>query len=246
MSACLLLLCAASAQDVTAPPAELKADPWYKKHLDAGGIPILSSEKVSDAGLREARRIVLGMLKNRPDLLKRLGESRVRIMVMHETEQTTDVPEQRNMKPKDYWDRRARGLGGRLTSCGEENLLHLPKDRYRGENILVHEFGHCVKSFGVARLEPGFDDEVKKAYASAKEKGLWRRTYAESNAGEYWAEGVQSYFDCNMERAEPDGIHNSVNTREELKAYDPDLFGLVDRVFKQVDWRYSPPAKKED
>lgn len=27
------------------------------------------------------------------------------------------------------------------TSCGEENLLMLPGDRYRHESVLVHEFG---------------------------------------------------------------------------------------------------------
>jgi hypothetical protein len=33
----------------------LKLDPFYQKHADLEGLPILSSEKVSDAGLAEAR-----------------------------------------------------------------------------------------------------------------------------------------------------------------------------------------------
>ena len=43
----------------------------------------------------------------------------------------------------------------------------------------------------------------------------------------------------------PNGIHNHVNTREELKAYDPDLFDFVDRIFKQVEWRWAPPARQD-
>src|SRR5499427_10373145 len=122
----------------------LKLDPFYKKHLDLDGLPVLSSEKVSDAALAEAGHLIRQMLAERPDILKEMVKGRCRFVVMAPTEMTTDVPEQRNMTPKDYWDNRARGLGGRITSCGEENLLNLKGDRYRNENILVHEFGHCI------------------------------------------------------------------------------------------------------
>ena len=41
---------------------------------------------------------------------------------------------------------------------------------------------------------------------------------------EYWAEGVQSWFNTNRP---PDHDHNHVDNREELKAYDPPLAKLV-------------------
>jgi len=243
LAAALLGLLAAQEPEVVAPPPpELKADPWYAKHLDAEGLPVLSSPKVSDRGLREARRIVTSMLKNRPDVLQEMARAGVRVVVMHETEVTTDVPEHRDLKPKEYWDRRARGLGGRITSCGEENLFQLPGDRYRGESILVHEFGHTVKSHGLERIDKEFKAALKALYKAARDKGLWEKTYAGQNADEYWAEAVQDYFDCNLQSARPNGIHNHVNTREELKAYDPALFEIVDRAFKQVDWQWAPPA----
>ena len=243
----LTLTASAATQDppITAPPAEFKADPWYKKHLDAEGLPVLSSDKVSDRGLREARRLVTNMLKNRPDVLREMARAGVRVVVMHETEVTTDVPEHRDLKPKDYWDRRARGLGGRVTSCGEENLFQLRTDRYRGESILVHEFGHTIKSHGLERIDKGFRAALETLYKSAREKGLWKKTYAAENPDEYWAEAVQDYFDCNLQSDPPNGIHNHVNTREELKAYDPDLFDFVDRIFKQVEWRWAPPARQD-
>lgn len=39
--------------------------------------------------------------------------------VMACDEYTTDLPQQREMQPRVYWDRRACGLGGALVSCGE-------------------------------------------------------------------------------------------------------------------------------
>ena len=48
---------------------------------------------------------------------------------------------------------------------------------------------------------------------------------------EYLAEGAQSYFDCNDEQNPPNGIHNHVNTRTELKSYDPVLYGFLKEIF---------------
>jgi hypothetical protein len=215
--------------------ASLKLDPWYQKSTHYKGFPILSSGKVSDAALIEAHWIISNMLARRDDILQAMIKNKARVVVMAPTEMTTDVPEQRNMTPKDYWDKRARGLGGRITSCGEENLLNLKGDRYSKENILVHEFAHCIHSQGLKSVDPKFDKKLRETYDKALAKGLWKKTYAATNAGEYWAEGVQSYFDCNNP---PNAVHNDINTREKLAKYDPDLFQLIDDVFKQSDWRY--------
>ena len=48
---------------------------------------------------------------------------------------------------------------------------------------------------------------------------------------EYLAEGAQSYFDCNDEQNPPNGIHNHINTRTELKSYDPVLYGFLKEIF---------------
>ena len=220
---------------------------FYKKHVDYKGFSILGSAKVSDAALLEARYLVDQLLGNREDILQAMVKRGCRLMVMAPTEMTTDVPEQRHLKndPHTDWDRRARGLGGKLSSCGEENLLNLKGDRYRQENILIHEFNHAIHQQGLREVDPSFDGRLRKAYQAAMDKGLWKGMYPVTDPGEYWAEGAQAYFDCMRPQF-------GANTREKLQKYDEGLFRLLDEVYRQSKFRYvrydqrSPPAAKQN
>jgi xylan 1,4-beta-xylosidase len=214
---------------------KFELDPFYQKHVDAGGLSILSSSQVSDAGLLEAAYLIDQMLANREDVRQELIKRRVRFVVMAPSEMTTDVPKQAHMD-SEYWDRRARGLGGRICSCGDENLLNMEGDRYSNENIFIHEFSHTIHNYGLRRLDSEFDSRLKELYEDAMDKALWKDTYAATNPEEYWAEGVQSYFDCNASPRR--GVHNDVSTREELRKYDSELFALIDESFKSPTWRY--------
>jgi hypothetical protein len=225
---------------------EWKLDPFYRKHADVCGLPILASAKVEDRALQVAADIVSNMLADRPDVRKKLVEGRVRVGIIGRDEQTTDMPEYSDLGDKEYWNKRARGLGATpnrpLSSVGEENLLGLPGDRYRGESILVHEFAHSIHTMGIARLDRNFNTELGTAFQAAKDASLWKDTYAMSNRGEYWAEGVQSYFDCNRSASPPNGVHNDVATRAKLKEYDPRLFKLIDAEMKGSKWSWNPPV----
>ena len=83
---------------------------------------------------------------------------------------------------------------------------------------------------GMPDVDPTFDSKLQRAFESAANNGLWKGTYAETNRDEYWAEGVQSWFDDNREN---DALHNHVNTRAELKAYDPQLATLCEQVIRR-------------
>ena len=257
---CLLRVCAPVAgQDST--PAQLaaaearwkKRNPFYKKHIVVGGMLIMSSEKVSDAALSEAAKLTGKMLAGRPDILKAMIERRGRVMVVGVSEGITDLPEYAWMRPKEFWNKRSRGFGGGgrkvNTSVAEENLLGLPVDLYEEECIFIHEFAHTIhQAINLSDKDRTFDKKLKETYEGALKKGLWRcpykDMYAAVNYKEYWAEGVQSWFDANNEN---NFKHNHVNTREELKAYDPDLAKLIDETFrltKETDWRYKPLVKR--
>ena len=69
----------------------------------------------------------------------------------------------------------------------------------------------------------------------AKEKGLWTNTYALTNKEEYFAETVQSFFNCNRYSETPNGVHNANNRREKLKLYDPEMYKLLLRYFPEID-----------
>jgi hypothetical protein len=232
---------------VSAVPSDLNYPAFYKKYLDAKGIPIVSSEKVPDAALYQARITVRKMLNKIPqEAIQKMIDNKVRLAIMAETEVTTDIPEHSDLNevfPQTNWNTRARGLGATksrpATSCAEENVLCYPNDRYRKEDILIHEFAHSIHQMGLSEWNRGFETTLRKLHAAAKEKGLWENTYAISNAAEYWAEGVQSFFNVNTEAIPTNGVHNHVNTRAELKAYDPDLYALIATYFDEDDEIFS-------
>lgn len=230
---------------VTSPPAHLKLDPFYEKFLDAAGYPIVSSENVNDYALKEAAYIVDMMLAERPDLRKAMIASGSRLIVISHSEFTTDIPEYSNLRPKDYWDARARGLGGSrqeaVCSCAEENVLAYKGDPYSTENILIHEFAHNIHYRGLVELDPSFDDRLRETYQRAMSQGLWKSKYASVNHAEYFAEGVQSWFNNNRP---PDHDHNHVDTREELREYDAGLASICEEVFGKTELVYTKPTTR--
>lgn len=251
--ACGLVLClagpaaSAAGPGVSAPSdaewERLGLDPFYTKLVSADGFPIVSSAKVADAALLEAAWIIDRMLEHRPDVRQELIRHKTRLCVMAPDEFTTDLPDFSKLEPKFYWDRRARGLGGDVSvSCGEENLLLYPGDPYAAENILIHEFAHTIDA-ALRRIDPAFGERLETAFREARAGGHWKGAYAGTNPAEYWAEGVQCWFDNNREN---DREHNHVNTRAELKEYDPALAELVRAMFGDTPWVYSRPATRRD
>ncbi|MCP4375446.1 MAG: hypothetical protein GY794_04640 [bacterium] len=236
---------------VTAPPKDIvksfELDPFYKKYINAAGIAVISSDKVSDYALLEAKYLICHMLDGRDDICKAMTAGKARMVIMGINEFTTDVPEHSKLKPKGFWDKRARGMGGNphrpATSCGEENLLRYKGDPYASENILIHEFAHAIHHIALTSTDKTFDKRLYQAYASAMKKGLWKGKYASINRAEYWAEAVQSWFDTNRK---PDHDHNHVNTRKELKEYDPGVAKLVAEVFGDRPWKYVRPSDRRN
>ena len=229
---------------------------FYKKYIEADGYPIVASATVSDYALKEAAYLARLMLANRPDVRRAMIQSGSRMCIMAYNEYTTDLPEFARLAKdklgefpdlvaKDYWDARARGCGGDendpYCSCGEENLLGYEGDPYAAECILIHEFAHNIHLRGMVRIDPTFDTRLKEAYQKAMAAGLWKGKYASVNHHEYFAEGVQSWFDNNREN---DHDHNHVNTRAELIEYDPALAAFCREVFGDTQLTYTKPVTR--
>ena len=222
---------------------------YYQKYADANGYPILASGKVADAAVAIVRDQVTYMLGQRPDLRDTMVARGGRIVIMAETEHTVDLPEQRgwtvpkyldprlteqeraryyepgglgSMSPAGYWNPRARGMGGTLTSCAEENVLGYYRTRYWGTNICVHEFSHAIMGAGIGNADPKWFQAIVDSYKTAKV--ACRRTaigYSGNTFNEYWAGGVEWY------------VGNGGRDRAGLKAEDPTLYELVSRLIPE-------------
>ena len=242
-----LLAGIALAQEITPPPEELDLDPFYKKCLMCNGMPITSSENVADEALFRSCEVISKMIQDRPDMIKEFETSGRRFTIIGAYERTSEIPEhgrgKRGAEATAFMDLRARGYGGRMTSSGEENIMNMAMDRYHDESILIHEFAHAIH--GVLRqIDPSFQAKLEKCYEDAMGKGLCQNDYASTNASEYWAEAVQSYYDANREN---NWNHNHINTREELIEYDPEIYKLVKEILnhtEETDWRYKPLVKQ--
>ena len=225
---------------------------FYTQQASAGGFPVVASGKVSPYALKEAVYIIDMMLSKRPDVREAMVKSGARLSILAHNEFTCDQPEWawlaeekekgfEHISARDFRDARARGMGGSLTdpycSCAEENLLAYEGDPYSTENILIHELAHNIHLRGMINVDATFDSRVKASYDAAMKAGLWKGKYASVNHHEYFAEGVQSWFDNNRE---PDHDHNHVNTRAELLEYDPSLAALCRALFNSNEFLFLP------
>jgi hypothetical protein len=227
---------------VTRVPDSLKLDRFYKKYLNANGIAITSSWRVPDSAMIQAWKIIDFMTGKLPkNILDAMVHVKTRVSVMARYEGTTDIPEHAHLVADTTinWDVRARGLGGDmdlpLTSCAEENLLAYQIDKYHAEDILIHEFAHSIQLIGIIQVDTTFNKKLEKLLNQAVAQGKYENTYAKTNIYEYWAEGVQNWFNVNAEVPKPDGKHNQVNTRKELKRYDPDLYAVIHQYFDEFE-----------
>lgn len=108
----------------------------------------------------------------------------------------------------------------------------------------------------VKRLDVQFGERLQGIYEAATSRGMWKNTPAVHDYVDYWAEGVLAYFDAAGQDGTPfkdmgsDGDFSDsphpIATRELLKAYDPELYALVNETMaydSHVDWRFEPWTK---
>lgn len=237
---------------VTAPPAALGLDPFYKKYADAHGIPIVSSEKVPDAALLMARDIVQFMLSERPDLRKELMRKKWKVAIMAEVEKTYDIPEHRkyrllpkiederltpqqrenyhkpggvgSMTGEQYWNGRGRGFG---VEPDGENTTSCAE-----ENLLGYP---GTRYFGQSLLVHEFSHGIMRGAIYTVDPE-YRKAVEESYAAakKQGLRSAQGYYGNNLNEYWAGGIeaYTSSNgqTRESLLESDPRLFELVRQV----------------
>lgn len=237
---------------VTAPPAQLTLDPFYKKYVDAHGIPVVSSEKVPDLALLMARDIVQFMLADRADLRKELIRKKWKVAIMAETEVTYDIPEHRkfrllpridderltaqqkagynnpggvgSMTGEQYWNRRGRGFGGEPDG---ENTTSCAEENllgYPGTRYFGQPLLLHEFSHGIMR---GAIYTVDPEYRKAVEE-------AHASAKSKGLRSAQGYYGNNFNEYWAGGVEfytfADEQARKHLLETDPRLYELVRQV----------------
>ena len=82
----------AAAVTVGPPPAAWQLPPFFKKYIDAGGIPILGSGRIPDAAILRAQETVKMLLSARADIRQAMIQNQATLVVIAPEEQITDVP----------------------------------------------------------------------------------------------------------------------------------------------------------
>ncbi len=149
----------------------------------------------------------------------------------------------------------------KLLVVPEDNALGLPAEPFAGRCMVVRVFAKALHhvtglrpvdpkfekqrvkqqyELRVRRMDIEFDRRLDKTFQAATSKGLWKGTAAARDRVEYWVHGVEAYFDAAGQGHPPALADRPITTREALKRYDPDLYGLVDETMAytgRVDWR---------
>jgi alpha-glucosidase len=257
---------------VIAPPARFEIDPYYTKFTFAREFVVLGSERVSDEALLRANDTIRKLYAYRHDILKALIADGARLVVLGRDEKLSDLPEFKGSKNEAGFDgARYRDYTPalKLMVVPEENVLGLPGDPFAGRCMVVGAFAKALYQvtglrpvipdfdqqrdkqqyeLRVKRMDVEFDQKLRKAYDAATTKALWKGTAAARDRAEYWAAGVEAYFDAAGDGQPPNLADRPITTREALKAYDPELYALVDETMayrEHVDWRYKRPAPRE-
>lgn len=225
----------------------------YAKACTVLGITIRSDEAVADEAFAAESDRLYNMLITRDDLVEAMLGVPIEGRILAQDQRITSMPEFTELYelfPGIDWNRRERAYPGSSEipyfAGAEENLLCLEDDRNEGEDMFVRVFGLTIRRFGLDIVDPSTSTAINQAYGRAIAAGLWENTLAEINSDEYWMEGVQSFFDANLENneedREPNSSHNHVNTRAELQAYDPALWAIANSVFGDGEWRPTCPS----
>src|SRR5262249_41555644 len=250
---------------VMAPPAKFKIDPYYTKFTWAREFTVLGSRHVSDEALLKANDTIRKMFAYRHDILKALIADGVRLVVLGRREKLSDLPECRAARGQADIDE------GRyveytpalkLLVVPEETVLGLPGEPFAGRCMVIHVFATALYQvtglrpvdpeferqrskqqyeLRVRRMDVAFDQRLRKLHEEATQKELWKGTAAGNSRAEYWAAGVEAYFDAAGAGQPPNHADRPVTTRDALKAYDPGLYALVDETMAytgHVDWRF--------
>ncbi|GIS29009.1 MAG: hypothetical protein CM15mP130_0390 [Verrucomicrobiota bacterium] len=172
---------------------------FTKKRVVIGGFSIVGSPKVSDFALKEAAYLIDKMTMKHPEYLKKLAENKVRFSIMAGMNLPRIFPEHSDMTPLYFgtsgpwvWEQL---LHARLSVVEKKIYWPLKAPPQTGKYKFMSLPMPCMPWQSMTLIQL-FNQDLKNAFKGIEEK-IWEGTYAASNPAEYFAEGVQSWYECN-------------------------------------------------
>lgn len=201
---------------------------YYTQILSAKGIIIKAPASVDPKALQSAKEILSKMLQNiRPDIQERLVSRKASLAIIPRDKYVTSLPEFSHLSGRidingnPYDSFKIRGLGAKsqpMSATSEENLLKLPNDPFRSEDITVHEFAHAIMNLG---FSPDDMNRINLLYKNAILENKFRGTFAMTRVDEFWAELSQSYF----------SVNNEIGGPKQILKEDPDSFIFLEFIY---------------
>ncbi|MDR7114110.1 hypothetical protein J2X03_004015 [Microbacterium trichothecenolyticum] len=221
-----------------------KLDYYTQSLMTGAGIEVKAGERVGATTLTKAAAQVDAQLAHSgTGIAATMAANGCSLAVYGSRENAYLVPEHRGGYNPTMYD--VEGYGGNMwnncvSSISERNVLRTRGDAntflntaYPNENILVHEFGHAVLSVGIEeQADQTLSDAFFAAYENAYTTGRWPNTYAMSNRDEFFATLSAIWFDNMAEKPDwNDGVRSPINTRAELKEYDPVSYAFFATIY---------------
>jgi len=226
---------------VTAPSPKFSESGFYTKSINADGIIVRGSRLTRTSSLNAPATIVKHMLSKRADIKAALILKDATVSMVARDQETSELPTWEDRKLTYSTQIQSdgtklfrqgdgpRGFANTSSVVGEEYALgEYISDKSLTQTTMTHEFTHSIH-FGIEVADPNLFARIKKGYDSAMTKGLWKGVYSSVNEYEWFAMGGQVWFQTGP--AQPSAGAKPLETRAELKAYDPELHDILALVF---------------
>lgn len=211
---------------------------YYTKYIDAGGIAILGNDAVADEAFLIARYIVLRMTAKRPELRQWLTPAWGHYTILASVETSIQEIPEYGCDPTNQPAVKCGYASGRWTAtdlragCRWETFIHEFAHSLHyvikcyEEKTGFGRYGHCYYDAPLALESSDFQTRLETAYLQAIDAGTWTGRYAETNRGEYWAEGVLMWY-------YGIGADREFQTHAEFAEHDPLLAELLSEWFAE-------------
>lgn len=229
---------------------EVSWNPYYtKSYTSECGITIKGCDLVKDSTLKYAADVTDIMASKHPEIAEALVAAGADIALYPAEQNIYYIPEEREFYSPDALG--VEGFGGTVelptTALAAANV---ERDRehamYPDTNVMAHEFGHAFHLIGIKTAAPALFDEIDATYEKVVlQEGKWANSYAGSNRDEYFGQLAALWFNGQAETQTWNGVLGPVNTRDELKEYDPESYALLEKIFP-ADKYFASPWAKED